>query len=211
MPKKPIDYTKPIIFYKFVKKNDPTFINCYVGHTSNWIKRKNSHKERCNTENNKKYNLKVYQIMRENGGWDNFEMIEIKREICIDNIDARKKEQELIDEMDAKMNSFRSYRSEEYYKDYHKQKNLEYKDKRKEIYENNKEEIKKNQRDYHLKNKEEINQKRRETYENNKEEINQKRREKITCICGSIICKVKKSRHEKSLKHQEYLSYLSNI
>ena len=31
-------------------------------------------------------------------------------------------------------------------------------------------------------------------------------KEKITCICGSIICKDYKSKHEKTLKHQEFLS-----
>ena len=215
MPKKPIDYTKPIIFYKFVKKNDTTFINCYVGHTSNWINRKYSHKSNCNTENNKGYHYKVYQIMRENGGWNNFVMIEIKREICIDSIDARKKEQELIEELNAKMNTCRSYISEEEKKKNHKDYNLKNKEEineyQKEYNLKNKEYIKKNQKENYEKNKEKILEKQKDYYLKNKERIKEKNKEKINCICGSIFLKCNKSKHERLLKHKEYLSSLSNI
>ena len=186
MPKKPIDYTKQIIFYKFIKKNDTSFINCYVGHTSNWIKRKYSHKERCNTKNNKKYHYKVYQIMRENGGWDNFEMIEIKREICIDSIDARKKEQELIDELDAKMNTFRAYISEEHKEDIKKNQRDYYLknkeiiiEKQKDYYLKQKEIIIEKQKEYNLKNKEDIKKNQRDYYLKNKEKILEKNKERI--------------------------------
>jgi hypothetical protein len=51
--------------------------------------------------------------------------------------------------------------------------------------------------------------KRKETnkqhYENNKETIKEKRSTKYICDCGSEINISVKSRHEKSIKHQDYL------
>ena len=62
MPKKIIDYSKTII-YKLVC-NDLNTTDVYVGHTTNYVKRKASHKERCNNEKSKKYNWYHYQPHR---------------------------------------------------------------------------------------------------------------------------------------------------
>ena len=73
MPKKLInDY----IFYKIVCITDDIDL-CYVGSTANWKERQREHKSRCNNENDKSYNNKKYQIIRANGGWENFKMIQL--------------------------------------------------------------------------------------------------------------------------------------
>ena len=74
MPKEEIDYSNTII-YKIVCKN-PNINDVYVGHTTNFIQRKYSHKIACNSITN---NIKIYNIIRENGGWDNWDMIEIAK------------------------------------------------------------------------------------------------------------------------------------
>jgi hypothetical protein len=94
MPRLPIDYSKTII-YKLCCK-DPDVVEIYVGHNTNWTVRKNSHKNRCIYPNGKSYNLKVYKYIREKGGWDNWNMIEIEKYPCSDANEARKKEQEYI-------------------------------------------------------------------------------------------------------------------
>ena len=86
MPKKPIDYSNTII-YK-ICCNDITITDCYVGHTTNFSQRKSQHKSSCNNENSEQYNSFVYKFIRENGGWDNWNMIEIERLSCIDFYDA---------------------------------------------------------------------------------------------------------------------------
>ena len=50
----------------------------YIGSTEDLEVRKSRHIESCNNPNHKDYNLKVYQFIRENGGFDSwtFEMIE---------------------------------------------------------------------------------------------------------------------------------------
>ena len=89
MPKNEIDYSSTII-YKITCKNQSIY-DVYVGHTTSFIKRKYHHKMCCNNLNNK---LNIYKIIRENGGWDNWEMIEIAHYNCKNSEEARIKEQE---------------------------------------------------------------------------------------------------------------------
>ena len=106
--------TTPIIFYKFVCEN-PEIKSCYVGHTSNFQQRKGAHKHNCTKLNNEKYNLKLYKIIRENGGWNNWKMVEIDRQICLDKSDACKIEQKYIEDLQANMNSCFASRNDKQY------------------------------------------------------------------------------------------------
>jgi len=89
MPKKNIDYSNTII-YKIYCKNT-TVNDIYVGHTTNFIKRKYQHKIACNKLD---YKLKIYNIIRSNGGWENWDMTEIATYNCKNHTEARIKEQE---------------------------------------------------------------------------------------------------------------------
>ena len=82
MPKMPINYDETCI-YKLICKN-PDVIETYIGHTTNMIKRKQGHKTCCNNPNDKSYNFNVYEYIRANGGWDNFNMILLERLSCKD-------------------------------------------------------------------------------------------------------------------------------
>jgi hypothetical protein len=111
MPK--TDYSK-CVMYKIVC-NDLSITDCYVGHTTNFIKRKNSHKSCCFNQNSKEYNLKQYLFIRENGGWDNFSMIEIEKYPCNDGNEARARERYWFETLNANLNfevpnrSFKEY------------------------------------------------------------------------------------------------------
>ena len=76
MPKIPTDYSETII-YKLCCK-DTTINQIYVGHTTNINKRKHNHKTNCCNSNLQNYNLFVYNFIRENGGWDNWSIIQIE-------------------------------------------------------------------------------------------------------------------------------------
>jgi hypothetical protein len=104
MPKKDVDYTNTIIYKIFCK--DQTITDVYVGHTTNFIQRKYSHKTACNNLNN---NLKIYNTIRCNGGWKNWDMIEIAKYNCKDATEARIKEQEHYDNLKACLNSCPPY------------------------------------------------------------------------------------------------------
>ena len=87
MPKLPIDYSNTII-YKLVHKEDYEDTNVYIGSTSNFIKRRYCHKCCCLNKNNKKYNMKKYQYIRANGGWEEWNMIEVEKYPCVDKREA---------------------------------------------------------------------------------------------------------------------------
>lgn len=87
MPKKAIDYNRTII-YKLIRNDNIHNPYICVGSTTDFIKRKSAHKNACCNENNKRYNHKVYQIIRQNGGWENWKMLEIEKFPCNDNREA---------------------------------------------------------------------------------------------------------------------------
>ena len=104
MPKEVVDYSNTII-YK-ISCNNQDITDIYVGHTTNFIKRKYQHKTCCNNLNNK---LKIYKIIRENGGWNNWDMVEIAKYNCKDHTEARIKELEHYEELKASLNSIPPY------------------------------------------------------------------------------------------------------
>ena len=115
MPKKEIDYSKCVI-YKIQHKDNNDLL--YVGHTTNFTKRKYEHKYNVNNQKGKEYNHKVYQMIRENGGWDDFNMVVIKDFPCENNRQAEAEEDRIMREMKATMNERRAFHSQkEYYQD----------------------------------------------------------------------------------------------
>lgn len=156
MPKKNIDYSKTVI-YKIVC-NDLNITDLYVGHTTNFIKRKYAHKKVCNTETDKGYNFKIYKMIRDNGGWDNWTMIEIEKYSCNDGNKSHARERYWYEELNANMNSNIPNRINKEYNKINKVKNKKkiyyninkdiIKDQQKKYYEINKDKIKNQQKKY---------------------------------------------------------------
>lgn len=202
MPKKPIDYSNTTI-YKLCC-NDPTVTDVYVGHTTEFTKRKYSHKIRCNNPSDAKYHLNVYQFIRDHGGWENWSMIEIERLSCIDMNDATKHERKHFELLGATLNcnvpsrSYKEYCLEhtEEAKKYNRQYRLEHAEEIKEknrqyclehadeineyhrqYYKNHLEEFKGRNRQYRLEHADEIKEKKRQYRLDHKDEINERKRQ----------------------------------
>ena len=77
---------------------------------------------------------------------------------------------------------------------------------KKEYYEKNKEEINQKLKVYREKNKEKIAQRKKDYHEKNKENISEKKKVKYTCECGSYIRKAEIRPHERTKKHQAFIS-----
>ena len=92
MPKIEIDYSNTII-YKITCK-DPLIKDIYIGHTTNFVQRKHAHKQSCINVKNHNYKLKLYEVIRANGGWNNWKMEIIDFFNLNDHYEARQKEQE---------------------------------------------------------------------------------------------------------------------
>jgi len=180
MPKTPIDYAKTII-YKLVHKDDLNDEYIYTGHTTEMTKRKNKHKSNCNNPNSDNYNQKKYQYIRENGGWDEWLMIEIEKYPCKDRPEAIARERVIQAEMKAKLNDNVPGRTKKEWEIDNRKKILE---QRKQYRQNNPEKIREYDRN-----------------RPNKYERSEKSKQKITCEhCGSIVAKNSISRHKKTQK-----------
>ena len=80
MPRLPIDYSKKVI-YKIVC-DDLDITECYVGSTTDFVRRKQCHKNNSTNESRVCYKNKVYETIRNTGGWDNWTMVEIEKYTC---------------------------------------------------------------------------------------------------------------------------------
>jgi len=100
----------------------------YVGSTTDFHARKIGHKTNCSNSNRRNYNLKIYQVIRANGGWDQFEMVIVKTMVCCKE-EARQEEEKCRIELSSKLNSIRAVKSIEYilkYQSDYREKNKEH-------------------------------------------------------------------------------------
>jgi len=210
MPKIAIDYSKCCI-YKIEHIDNENLL--YIGYTTNFNKRKGEHKNNCKNEKSKEFKSKLYRMIRENGNWEMFRMIEVEKYPCNDRREAERRETEVMKELKANMNMIKSFNTIEEKKEYQK------------LYrEENKEQLKEKRKDYFLNyrvmNKEREKEIKKVYYDNNREKIKEqskryndnnieKRKEKIKCVCGCELVKINLNRHQKSKKHFEKMQLLS--
>ena len=165
------------VMYKICPKNkDLNF--CYIGKTKNFVNRKRQHIRNTICEDDvKHYHLKQYETIRNNGGWTEWEMVEIDKIYGKTKLESRMREQELIDENNANLNSVSAFVCEEKKaatkkactekyrlenKELLKEQTKQYKEEHKDV-------ISEQMKKYRLENKEKINEKTKEYKENNKE------------------------------------------
>ena len=103
MPKVKIDYSSTLFYMIFCK--DTTIDDLYIGHTTNFVQRKHAHKQSCSNTKTINYNCKLYNVIRDNGGWDNWKMQIIAFHECDDLMEAKKHEQQYFEEYKATLNS----------------------------------------------------------------------------------------------------------
>ena len=202
------NYTESMI-YKLCCK-DTTIEEIYIGSTINFSRRKACHKITCNDISQIGYNEKKYKFIRDNGGWDNWDMILIAKVNCNDRLELRKKEREYMEEYNPSLNINKAQREEEekkeYIKEFHKTNKEKILIRNKEWYENNKLKILIRNKERYKTNKEEKKKYDKEYYETNKEEIRDKAKVKVSCECGAIVRKSDITRHYKSKKHINFIN-----
>ena len=80
-----------------IKSIDKSITEIYIGSTWDMKDRLRLHYHKCYNKNTKDYNYTVYKYIRENGGWDNFEMTIIDSGECEDELELHCAEQFYID------------------------------------------------------------------------------------------------------------------
>lgn len=96
------NYAKTVI-YKIQHRERPELL--YVGCTTNYNARKNQHKSRLTNVNDVEHNCYKYKMIRDNGGWDMFEMKPVKQVSCTSKIEAEIEEEKVRLELKATLNT----------------------------------------------------------------------------------------------------------
>ena len=180
MPKNPTDYSETII-YKLVCK-DSTIKDIYIGHTTNFVQRKNSHKISCCTVDSVNYNRYVYQFIRNNGGWDNWSMIQVQVCNLKNKREAESTEHFWIEKLAATLNSNKPFamckeNPQQYKHNWYEEKKDYILEKAKQHYETNKEQKLEYQKQYAEENKEKVKEYQDEYREKNKEKLSEQKKE----------------------------------
>lgn len=115
-----VNYDKTSI-YKIVCK-DINIKDIYIGSTVNFNRRKSQHKLVCNDTNSTAYNYYVYKFIRLNGGFSNWDMIEIIPYPCSTKREKDTKEREYIELLGATLNKHLPTRTKQEYRDTFKEK-----------------------------------------------------------------------------------------
>ena len=155
------DYTKSII-YKLCCK-DPTISDIYVGSTCNFARRKCGHKGACTNSKNKDYSLPVYQFIRENGGFDNWDMIQTHQFSCANKREKDTEERNWIEKLQSTLNKHLPVLTQverlQWQKDYRIRNKAKICQQNKEYKEKHRADILKKGIDYYNNNKERYHQK----------------------------------------------------
>ena len=132
MPKdaKKRDYSKTVIYQ--IECKNPNITKTYGGHSTNLIKRRQHHKDHCNNTQDPKHNFYVYQFIRANGGWENWQVVWQYNYPCKNIDEAKLEERHFIKNNSCELNSNIPIILEEEKKDYQKDYQKEYRAKKKE-------------------------------------------------------------------------------
>ena len=159
--------------YKIVCK-DKLITDSYVGSTCSFSHRRCMHKKTTINKVSHLYNIPLYAFIRNNGGWDNFDMIIIENYPCTSRIELLTRERHYYDELKPSLNVNMPMRStKEYNSQPHRMEQARRKSKL--YYNNNKQKV--------------LNREK------------SKRINKIKCFCGSSVIKVRYEKHRLTRLH----------
>lgn len=174
----------------------------YVGSTTNMQRRKTQHKHNCYNDKKKDYNQRVYSYIRDNGGWENWDFIEVEKFIATDKNHLHTRERYWIELLKSELNCSIPMRTN---KEWHIDNREYMKEYKKKYAEDNREHIVEYNKEYYTENSDKIKERSSKNYDINKDKINEKLKEKVTCECGSECRKTGLPRHLKSKKHIAYI------
>ena len=184
------DFTKSVIYHIRHTENKEVV---YVGSTTKFSQRKGKHKYNCNNEERKEFKYPIYCHIRDNGGFNCFEVIPIKILKLENKTELLILEQEEMDKYRTLVNSRKAHMPIDI-----EEKRIYHNERNKKWYENNPEKLKK----YREEHKEDKKQYNKQYREENNENIN----ESIKCpICNSNTSRHNLKRHQRTKKCQEYL------
>lgn len=188
-PSSTLDYSRTVI-YKIVPR-DPNIKHCYVGSTTNFRNRKLSHQEGVESDDSRL----VYKTIREKGGWDAWEMVELEKYPCADSTEARSRERKWMEDLGADLNSVRPIVS--------KSEAIEYKNAYREAH---REHARARDRARVAALGESLRIKKREYHAAHREQILARQNRRVVCECGESVPACNLARHRRSNTHATLLA-----
>ena len=134
--------------YKLVSK-DIDVKECYVGSTVNTRIRKAHHKSDCNNVNGKLYNYRVYQYIRDNSGFTNWDLIVLETVQYNQKYELKSRERHHMELLGATLNTNVPNRNKAEYNKQYQQDNAEHlAQKNKQYHQDNVEHVKQRHKQY---------------------------------------------------------------
>lgn len=183
-----MDYSNACI-YKIVNIDncdDADNKDFYIGSCKHFKNRRYSHKSACNNIKSKEHNQNIYRYIRQNGGWNQWNMILLEEYPCNSKYELEQRERELIEEMKPNINKNIPTRNR-------KERYLVNREKLKQLYLNNRERLKQKYID---------NRQKKIEYQKQYNLINRERiLQKVACDnCGCRVVKSHLERHKQTNK-----------
>ncbi len=186
MPRALPDFSKGVI-YK-ITCSDSAIIDCYVGSTVNFKRRKWCHSAACSNQNSRDHNIPVYVFIREHGGWSNWNMGVIESYPCQTELELRARERYFIDQINPSLNVTKPCRTDAEWR----AENREY--------------LRAEKKRYAEEHKSHIDKKNHEYYAQHREAILLAQRKQTECECGVIYTGFHGARHERSKHHLQFMA-----
>jgi len=156
---------------------DPTITDVYVGSTVNFRGRKGAHKSKCNTS--KGDGLRLYEFIRANGGFENWDMIVLEYNIhFIERHTLCSRERYWLEKLNASLNSIRPIRTNT--------------------------DARADSRAYYNANREQMIARVRHHQLNNRTETLAVKNKRVECDCGITHSASNKINHLRTLKHKAW-------
>lgn len=194
----------------------------YVGSTKSLRNRKQSHKQGCETETNRSHHYPVYECIRANGGWVNWDLVVIETVTYNEKYELRARERYWLETLKASLNSKIPTRTKPEWREENKEKirksKSEYyqenkpllQEQRKARYEENKERYLAQNREYQERNKDVISAKHAEYRRENAEAIKANKSRQVVCECGITYTHCHESRHRRTARHIALISIVKS-
>ncbi len=195
------DYSNSVVYLLGRKDGTGEY---YVGSTCNLQRRRWTHKHSCNDPKERNHNYPVYQHIRANGGWDEWDMRVLEQVHCESREELELRERHWYDQLKPTLNTQAPASvalaggEKEYQAEYHAAHRERILERHAEYYAANRKRLMERHAEYYAANRKRLLEQKAEYYLANRERI----LEKVQCECGREVNRCNLSAHRRSAKHQ---------
>jgi hypothetical protein len=178
------------IIYKLARRDGAG--ECYVGSTCSLRQRRYMHKHVCTVPDSQHHHMRLYEHIRSNGGWDEWDCVPLEEHPCENKTQLHIRERHWVDTLRPSLNTRApaalalaggqaAYDAERYAA--------------------NREAVLAQKAEYYAANRERLAAKMADYYAANRERLLARSKERVTCECGAEVSRSNLGTHRRSPKH----------